>query len=176
MYAYIGLGANLGDRRGALAAGAARLGEAGAVLRRSAIYETAPVGPPQPAYLNAALLLDTPLAPLALLAALLAAEAALGRRRDPAEQNAPRTLDLDLLLLGPGGGLVVREPGLVVPHPRLHERAFALRPLLDLDEGLRHPLIGAPLAALYERCLAAAPMTPAPRPLPGDPWREPDRA
>jgi 7,8-dihydro-6-hydroxymethylpterin-pyrophosphokinase len=79
-----------------------------------------------------------------------------------------------VLLLGPGGGLVVREPGLVVPHPRLHERAFALRPLLDLDEGLRHPLIGAPLAALYERCIAAD--GAAPRPLPGDPWRAPDRA
>ena len=75
---------------------------------------------------------------------------------------------LDVLLLGPGGGLVVRAPGLTVPHPRLHERAFALRPLLDLDEGLRYPLTGAPLAALYAARLAED--GAAPRPVPGGPW------
>src|SRR5690242_18192687 len=117
MDAYIGLGANLGDRLGALVRAAGLLGEVGRVRARSQVYETAPVGPPQPDYLNAAVLLETDLAPLPLLGRLLGIEAALGRVRDPRERFGPRTLDLDVLLLGPGGQLVVSEPALTVPHP-----------------------------------------------------------
>lgn len=171
MHAYIGLGSNLGDRLGTLGRAAARLAELGALLRRSAIYETAPLGPPQPDYLNAALLLDTALSPTALLAALLGIEADQGRRREPAQRYGPRTLDLDVLLLGEGGQLVLRDPGpppLLVPHPRLHERAFALWPLCDLDRSLRHPVLGAPLQALAEGLLGAGEAPP--RLLLAGPW------
>ncbi|MCS6914334.1 MAG: 2-amino-4-hydroxy-6-hydroxymethyldihydropteridine diphosphokinase [Myxococcales bacterium] len=164
MYAYVGLGANLGDRARTLAQAVVEMARLGAVLRRSSLYETEPVGPPQPRYLNAAILVDTPLSPEDLLAGLLRIEAALGRRR-PCLRDAPRTLDLDLLLLGEDGSLVFRSSDLVVPHPRLHQRAFALRPLLDLEPALVHPVLGSPLERLYRLRLA---IEQAPRP--AGPW------
>ncbi len=124
---YVGLGANLGDRRLAFDRALAQL--PGVVEAVSPIYETAPVGPPQPSFLNAAVRLRTPLSPLALLDALLEIERALGRDRQRETRWGPRTLDLDVLLW-PGRAL--REPRLHVPHPRLGERAFALAPLLDV--------------------------------------------
>lgn len=98
-----------------------------AVKARSPVYETPPVGPPQPSYLNAAFRLETDLGPEALLERLLDIEAMLGRVREV--RWGPRTLDLDLLFID---GVEVRSPRLTVPHPRLHERAFALAPLLDV--------------------------------------------
>ncbi|MDR2637973.1 MAG: 2-amino-4-hydroxy-6-hydroxymethyldihydropteridine diphosphokinase [Zoogloeaceae bacterium] len=128
--AYVALGANLGEAcrtvRNALAAldGLPRT----RLLAASSLYRTAPVGfPAQPDFINAVAALDTALPPLDLLAALQAEEAAQGRRRSI--PNAPRTLDLDLLLYA---DLVMRAPALRLPHPRLHLRAFVLVPLAEI--------------------------------------------
>lgn len=104
------------------------------VLARSRVYETKPVGGPPPDYLNAAVLVEWTGTPLELLDRLQAIEAELGRVRSV--PNAPRTIDLDILWMEHEGRvLFVDEPRLVVPHPRLLERAFALRPLLDVMPG-----------------------------------------
>src|SRR5215468_5129146 len=148
--AFVALGSNLGDRRALLDFALARLraSEGIDVLAESPVYETAPVGgPPQDAYLNAAVALRTTLAPRALLERLLAIEALAGRVRTGV-RDAPRRLDLDLLLYGE---LVLDEPGLVLPHPRLHERAFALVPLADLAPDLVHPVRGETIARLAAR-------------------------
>lgn len=97
------------------------------VIASSAVYETAPVGPPQPDYLNAVLEIDTSLPPLDLLHRCLAIETELGRVRT--ERWGARTIDIDLLRVGEQ---VVHEEGLVLPHPRMPERAFVLVPLADL--------------------------------------------
>jgi 2-amino-4-hydroxy-6-hydroxymethyldihydropteridine diphosphokinase len=140
--AYIGLGANLGDREATLRAALDRLARVDGVrvVRVSRILETEPVGlVDQPRFLNAAAELDTTLSPRELLDALLAVERSLGRtRRGP--RYGPRTIDLDLLLYG---SELVDEPGLSVPHPRLHEREFALEPLFELDPELVVPGRGA---------------------------------
>ena len=136
----IGLGGNLGDRQETLAAAVAELSALGTVRAVSALYETAPVGPPQPAYLNAAARVETPLAPHALLLALLEIERRHGRERG--EKWGPRTLDLDILWIA---GTVVSTAELVVPHPRLRERRFALVPLLDVAPDAREPTTGDPL-------------------------------
>ena len=139
MRAYVGLGSNLGDRSAHLLLGLSALSRLPQthLLRLSPVYETEPVGPPQPPYLNLVAELETGLAPRALLLEMLRIERALGRERR--ERWGPRTLDLDLLLYG---DLVLEEEGLTVPHPRLHERAFVLVPLLDLLPEGRHPLLG----------------------------------
>jgi 2-amino-4-hydroxy-6-hydroxymethyldihydropteridine diphosphokinase len=146
MRAVIGVGANLGDRLGTIAAAAARLAELPGVtgVHRSPLYETTPVGgPPQPQFLNGAFLVElvSPVAPTAIVEWLLAIEQDLGRVRGP-ERNAPRTLDLDLLWTdGPPSD----EPSAIVPHPRLHERPFALAPLVDIVPDARDPA-GVPYA------------------------------
>ena len=134
--AYVALGANLGDARAALdAAFVALTSLPGTTLRAaSSLYRTAPVDSGGPDYLNAVVQLDTTLAPRALLAALHAIEDAHGRARP--YRNAPRTLDLDLLL---HGRQRVDEPVLTLPHPRLHERAFVLRPLAEIAPDLLVP-------------------------------------
>ncbi|WP_394832730.1 2-amino-4-hydroxy-6-hydroxymethyldihydropteridine diphosphokinase [Pendulispora rubella] len=125
----VGLGSNLGDRLATLRETAGRIcAEVAPIVAASWIYETAPVGPPQPHYLNAALLLhwapdDLP----ALLAKLQAIEASLGRVRR--ERWGARTIDLDILW---AEDVVLDLPRLTVPHPRVHERAFAILPLLDV--------------------------------------------
>jgi 2-amino-4-hydroxy-6-hydroxymethyldihydropteridine diphosphokinase len=134
MEAVIGLGSNLGDRRSALAGAVRACARLGDLLAVSSLYETAPVGPPQPAYLNAALLLRTELEPDALFDRLLAIEREHGRVR--AERWGPRTLDLDLLLIV---GRSVQSERLTVPHPALAERAFALLPLLEVAPDAREP-------------------------------------
>ncbi len=102
------------------------------------MWETAPVGgPEQPDFLNAALLIDWERTPLELLDALMAIEADLGRVREI--RNGPRTIDLDVLWID---GLVVDEPRLLVPHPRLHLRAFALAPMLEVAPGATDPRTG----------------------------------
>ena len=143
----IGVGSNLGDRRGYLEAAAERVAAVGRIACASPIYETLPVGgPPQGDYLNLALRMETDLAPRALLDALLGIELALGRRR--LERWNPRTIDLDVLWIR---DLAVDEPGLAVPHPRLVERAFALVPLLDVAPDARDPRTGAAYATLAQR-------------------------
>jgi len=132
MRAYVGVGANLGDREATIRAALAALP---GVVAVSELRETAPVGVvDQPPFLNGAAALETKLSPRELLDALLEVERRLGRERR--ERWGPRTIDLDLLLHGDD---VVDEPGLTVPHPRLHERRFALEPLLDLDPDLVVP-------------------------------------
>ena len=127
--AWIGLGANLGDRlaslRGALAAIAALPGTR--VRRVSSLYGSAPVDAGGPDYLNAVAHIETTLAPEALLVRLQVIEQACGRERP--YRNAPRTLDLDILLFGDQG---IHTPALIVPHPRMYERAFVLLPLAEL--------------------------------------------
>ena len=137
MLAVIGLGANLGDRLASLRDAASRVAELGAVRARSTVYETEPVGPPQPRYLNAAMALETELAPEELMRKLLAIEASMGRVR--AEKNGPRTIDLDVLWIE---GVTLATDELAVPHPRLVERAFALAPLLDVAPDAREPGTG----------------------------------
>jgi 2-amino-4-hydroxy-6-hydroxymethyldihydropteridine diphosphokinase len=133
----IGLGANLGDRRATLCSALTALGQHGRVRGISAVYETAPVGPAQPDFLNAAVLLESRLSPQALLAELLGIERRHGRERR--ERWGPRTLDLDLLC---ADELVLDEPGLSLPHPQLPLRAFALMPLLDVVPGARDARTG----------------------------------
>jgi 2-amino-4-hydroxy-6-hydroxymethyldihydropteridine diphosphokinase len=137
--AYVGLGANLGDREATIRHALELLGAEPRieVVAVSALRETEPVGySDQPAFLNGAAALDTELSPRALLERLLAVERELGRVRGAGPRFGPRTIDLDLLLYGDE---VVDEPGLTVPHPRLAERRFALEPLYELDPGLSLP-------------------------------------
>ena len=130
--AYIGVGANLGDREATIRAALAALP---GVVGVSQLRETDPVGVvDQPPFLNGATVLETDFSPRELLDALLAVERELGRERR--ERWGPRTIDLDLLLYGDE---MIDEPGLTIPHPRLHERRFALEPLLDLDPELAIP-------------------------------------
>jgi 2-amino-4-hydroxy-6-hydroxymethyldihydropteridine diphosphokinase len=135
--AFIGIGSNLGDREQNLARAIELLSaEDGIdVVAVSEIRETEPVGPvAQGPFLNGVVRIETELGPRELLDRLLAVEQRLGRVRR--ERFGPRTIDLDLLLYG---DVVVEEPGLTVPHPRLHERRFALEPLSDLAPGLEIP-------------------------------------
>jgi 2-amino-4-hydroxy-6-hydroxymethyldihydropteridine diphosphokinase len=142
----IGLGANLGDRLGTLQAALVALERVGVVQALSALYESAALGPPQPDYLNAAVLLETTLDPRALLETLLAIERAHGRERT--ERWGPRTLDLDVLH---ADDLVLSEPGLTIPHPELARRRFALMPLLDVRPDARDPLSGSSYADLLAK-------------------------
>lgn len=150
---YLGLGSNLGDREHQLAAALAALEQAEvAVRRRSPLYETRPVGVvDQPPFLNAVAEADTPLAPLALLAAVKAIERALGRV--PGPRWGPRAIDIDILLYG-DARVVCCEPWLEIPHPRLWERQFVLVPLADLRPDLRDPS-GTPIAERIARLHAA---------------------
>ena len=134
--AYVGLGANLGDAKAAIASAILALRElpGTAVARSSALYRSAAVGAEGPDYLNAVVELQTSIAPAALLRELLRIESEHGRERR--YRNAPRTLDLDLLLYG---GQKIATPELTVPHPRLHERAFVLRPLAEIAPALSVP-------------------------------------
>lgn len=137
--AYVGLGANLGDReenvRRALGLLAAH--REIEVVSVSSLRETDPVGYlEQPRFLNGAVALETSLEPRALLDALLAVERRLGRVRGDGPRFGPRPIDLDLLLYE---DVVLDEPGLVLPHPRLHERSFVLEPLAELEPGLVVP-------------------------------------
>jgi 2-amino-4-hydroxy-6-hydroxymethyldihydropteridine diphosphokinase len=136
---FVGLGANVGDARATLAraledlAGLPRT----RLVAASPLYRSAPVDARGPDFVNAVAELSTTLEPRDLLLALQAIEQAHGRERP--YRHAPRTLDLDLLLYGQR---VIDEPGLTVPHPRMHERAFVLLPLHELAPGLVHPRLG----------------------------------
>jgi 2-amino-4-hydroxy-6-hydroxymethyldihydropteridine diphosphokinase len=148
----IGLGGNLGDRRATLEGGIRAIADLPGVhlLGISSIWQTTPIGVPggdtQPDFYNAALAARTALAPRDLLALLLAIEQRFGRVRST--PNAPRTLDLDLLWIE---GVRLHEPGFELPHPRLHERAFALAPLLEVAGDAREPGSGTPYPLFLER-------------------------
>jgi 2-amino-4-hydroxy-6-hydroxymethyldihydropteridine diphosphokinase len=137
MRAYVGVGTNLGDRWANLARAArgVRAAPRVAPLRASRVWDTPPLGPPQPRYLNAVVELEADLPPEALLAALQRVERDAGRVRGGARWGA-RRLDLDLLLYG---DLVVARPGLTVPHPGLASRRFVLAPLAELAPDLVVP-------------------------------------
>jgi 2-amino-4-hydroxy-6-hydroxymethyldihydropteridine diphosphokinase len=136
---FVGLGANLGDARATLEAALQQLGALPAtrLVAISSFYRSAPVQAQGPDFVNAVAELATALEPHELLRALQAIEHAHGRERP--HPNAPRTLDLDLLL---HGQRVLQETDLTVPHPRLHERGFVLQPLLELAPDLAHPTLG----------------------------------
>ena len=139
MRVYVGLGSNLGDREGTLRAALGRLRHLHEtkVLRVSTLRNTEPVGNlDQPRFLNGAAELETDLSARRLLDALLELERAFGRDRASVPAQGPRTLDLDLLLYGQEQ---IDEPGLEIPHPRLHERRFVLEPLAELDPSLEVP-------------------------------------
>lgn len=133
----MGIGANLADPAATVVAAIERLRPWGLVAA-SGLYRSAPVDAGGPDYINAVAALDTVLEPLALLDVLQGIEAEFGRERP--YHHAPRTLDLDLLL---HGDAVLSTPRLTLPHPRLHLRAFVLRPLLDLAPKLHAPGLGA---------------------------------
>lgn len=155
--ACIALGSNLdlpeGDSAWILREAVRRVHAAQAVrvTAASSIHRTAPVGGPtgQREYLNAVMVVETSLAPRVLLDLLLAIEASLGRVREAAVRNGPRTLDLDLVLFGDA---VIDEPGLHVPHPRLEERSFVLRPLLEVQPLAINPRTGRALASALRSC------------------------
>lgn len=141
--AYIGLGSNLRSRAGSpeetVEAALRSLSAIGEVVRRSSLYETAPVGfTDQPSFINAAAALRTADAPEVLLERLLAIERSLGRDRKSNPPKGPRTLDLDLLLMD---NLIVNTPALTLPHPALAERRFVLAPLAQIAPDLPHPVL-----------------------------------
>jgi 2-amino-4-hydroxy-6-hydroxymethyldihydropteridine diphosphokinase len=146
--AFVGLGSNLGDPEKLIRSALELLGaeEGIEVVAVSTLRETDPVGhEDQPRFLNGAAELATELSPQELLERLLAIERRLGRVRGEGPRFGPRTIDLDLLLYGDE---TVQEPGLTVPHPRLHKRRFALEPLAELDPTLEIPGRGSVQALL----------------------------
>lgn len=150
----LGLGSNLGDRIENLRAAAAALGDA--VVVRSGIYETPPAGgPEQPDYLNAAVAVATTLQPRALLEKILGIERSLGRVRPDPVRWGPRAIDIDILWWSGGAH---DDGSLIIPHPRLQERIFARKPLLDVSPDARNPHTGA----AYE---AHGPINRLPEPL-----------
>ena len=157
----IALGSNLGDRAAYLAAGVTALSSVIDIAAVSSVYASEPVGyRDQPEFLNAVLVGTSRLAPRALLQAALAAEVAAGRARTRPE--GPRTLDVDLIIYG---GLIVRAPDLIVPHPRWRERGFVLAPLAEVAAEWVDPETGLTVAVLAAGARArAGHATPVARP------------
>ena len=146
-HVYLGLGSNLGNRQDYLDRALQALDgtEVVRVLARSPVYETAPVGgpPEQPDYLNQAARIETSLSPEDLLALTQQIERDLGRRRTV--HGGPRTVDIDILLYG---NLIRAHPDPVIPHPRMHQRAFVMRPLADIAPDVVHPALGKSINGL----------------------------
>jgi 2-amino-4-hydroxy-6-hydroxymethyldihydropteridine diphosphokinase len=150
--AYIGMGGNLaswaGTPEATLAAAAVRLAALGRVTHRSSLYSTEPVGfAEQPRFINAVVAVETELEPQKLLKGLLAIEQEFGRDRSEGFTNGPRTLDLDILLLG---DLKIADAGLEIPHPRRSKRAFVLVPLNEIAPSLVDPGSGQTVSQLLE--------------------------
>ena len=148
--AFVALGSNLDDRLRCIEAATEQLARlASTPIQRSHLYDTTPMYlEDQPRFVNAVVRLQTDLDPEALLLRLLEIETSLGRVR--AERNGPRVIDLDLLLWD---DIVHETEALILPHPRLHERPFVLRPLVDLEPGLRHPTRGSRVDELWAALL-----------------------
>ncbi|HZN91346.1 MAG TPA: 2-amino-4-hydroxy-6-hydroxymethyldihydropteridine diphosphokinase [Myxococcales bacterium] len=148
---YIGLGSNLGDREQNLLFATQALAriDAAALLRHSALFDSAAVGPRQPRFLNAVVEMECDLPPERLLTILKQIEADLGRV--PSEKWGPRAIDLDILLWG---STIVASPLLQVPHLHLHKRRFALEPLCQLAPDARHPVLGVTIQELLQRAPA----------------------
>ena len=142
---YIGLGSNLDGREQRLYGAVEALTriDGASVVRRSSLYDSAPVGPPQPRYLNAVVQMESDLAPHQLLGILKQIEVDLGRK--PAPKWSARPIDLDILLWGER---VIADPHLQIPHLELHHRRFALEPLCELRGELYHPVLGHRLSSL----------------------------
>lgn len=147
--AYLLTGGNIGQREENLARARALIArDAGTVIRASALYETAAWGKTdQPSFLNQALEIQTSLAPAALLVQLLAIEKQIGRIRE--EKYGPRTIDIDILLFGQE---IRDDPQLVLPHPQLPNRRFALLPLAEIAPGLLHPVLHETISGLLAIC------------------------
>ena len=130
------------------------------VMGTSHYHTTRPVGGPpnQENYLNAALQIQTPFAPHALLTNLLEIERGLGRDRSQEPRNGPRTIDIDILMYN---DLVLTSPELTLPHPRMHSRTFVLMPLCDIAPNLIHPILLCPISLLAARCYAGGACEPA---------------
>lgn len=147
--AYLGLGSNRGNRREHLEFALRELARYGSVIARSPLLETEPVACPGGGpFLNACVCLETALDPRELLVAVLGIESARGRRRRL--RNEPRVLDIDLLLVD---DIVIREPGLTLPHPRMHDRKFVLDPLAAVAPEVVHPLLQLNVRELRGRLL-----------------------
>ncbi len=147
---FLGLGSNLGERHQQLNRAVAEVKNIPStrIVWASSVYETSPYGnPDQPAFLNAAVEIETELLPAELLAELKAIETRLGRKA--AERWAPREIDLDILLYD---GLVANEPEVAVPHPDLEKRRFVLIPLQELDPDVVHPVNGMTASELAAAC------------------------
>ncbi len=148
--AYIGLGANMGDREANINRALVDLVRSGAgrLTRVSSLYETEPVGiREQPDFLNAVAEIETELAPLELLAALRGIECSIGREKT-VKWGGPRTIDLDILLYG---DISLTEDNLEIPHPEMHKRAFVLTPLAEIAPEARHPITGLTARRMSER-------------------------
>jgi 2-amino-4-hydroxy-6-hydroxymethyldihydropteridine diphosphokinase len=154
LHCIVGLGANLGDPRNAFVAALSGLAAGGEVIAVSHLWRTRPVGPPQPDFVNAAVLIAWPGDPDRLLHRCRQLETAAGRDRASEQPLGPRSLDLDILV---ARDLVWRSPELDIPHLRFHERPFALVPASEIAPDWIHPLIGRRIAELAAEACAADP-------------------
>jgi len=167
---YLGLGSNVGDKRGNLRAALVLLcGDRDSnvtLIAVSSLYRTEPVGHlDQDWFLNAAVRVETQLSPRKLLNRLLAIERELGRMRTV--RNGPRSIDLDILLWA---GLVIKEDDLVIPHPRLQERLFVLEPLAEIAPEVCHPALGVSIAECRAMLAANSKLETGVLPIEGPEW------
>lgn len=149
MIVYLSLGSNLGDRIGNIQQAVQMLAAHPKIrlLSSSSFYETEPVGlKNQPWFINVAIAIETELTPHALMDWCLSTEAKLGRVRNPEQRFGPRTIDIDILTYG---SLVLHEENLEIPHPRMHERACVLVPLLEINSRLVHPSLNKTVEQLH---------------------------